>query len=187
MPAAAVIMRARFGSDPVAAQQEITLSLPKPNALAWLVVSVLVIAFDQITKAVVRHALTPGMPQEVIPHVLNWTLAFNRGAAFSFLADSPGWQTWLFGILAVVVCIGLIVWLARTPRREWRTALPLALIIGGALGNLIDRLAHGRVTDFIQVYWHTWSWPAFNVADSAITVGAVLLIVFGLFAAKRDA
>jgi signal peptidase II len=156
-------------------------NLPKPNALVWLAVSVLVIACDQATKSLVRHALIPYMPHAVIPHVLNWTLAFNRGAAFSFLQDASGWQTWLFGILAVVVCIGLIVWLARIPRREWRTALPVALIIGGALGNLIDRVIHGQVTDFIQVYWHAWSFPAFNVADSAITVGAVLLIAFGLF------
>lgn len=159
---------------------------PKPNALAWLAVSGVVVAFDQITKAVARHALVPYMPHEVIPHVLNWTLAFNRGAAFSFLADSSGWQTWLFGGLAVVVCIGLVAWLARTPRRDWRTALPLALIIGGALGNLIDRVIHGQVTDFIQVYWRAWSYPAFNVADSAITVGAVLLIVFGLFAGRQS-
>ena len=155
--------------------------LPKPNALVWLAVSVLVIALDQVTKAVVRHALVPYLPHEVIPHVLNWTLAFNRGAAFSFLEDASGWQTWLFGILAVVVCIGLIAWLARTSRRDWPTALPVALIIGGALGNLIDRLIHGQVTDFIQVYWRAWSFPAFNVADSSITVGAVLLIAFGLF------
>lgn len=155
--------------------------LPKPNALVWLAVSMLVIALDQVTKAVVRQALVPYLPHEVIPHVLNWTLAFNRGAAFSFLEDASGWQTWLFGILAVVVCIGLIAWLARTARRDWRTALPVALIVGGALGNLIDRLIHGQVTDFIQVYWHAWSFPAFNVADSSITVGAVLLIAFGLF------
>lgn len=163
------------------------MSLPKPNALVWLVVSALVIALDQITKAIVRQTLVPYMPHEVIPHVLNWTLVFNRGAAFSFLEDSSGWQTWLFGALAIAVSIALAVWLARTRRGEWRTALPLALIIGGALGNLIDRVIHGRVTDFIQVYWHTWSWPAFNVADSAITVGAVLLIAVGLFAGKRDA
>jgi signal peptidase II len=154
---------------------------PKPNALVWLVVSAVVIALDQITKAVVRHALVPYMPQEVIPHVLNWTLAFNRGAAFSFLQEASCWQTWLFGGLAVVVCIGLVVWLVRTPRRDWRTALPVALIIGGALGNLIDRLIHGQVTDFIQVYWHAWSFPAFNIADSAISIGAALLIAFGLF------
>lgn len=154
---------------------------PKPNALPWLIVSAVVIGCDQLTKAIVRHMLIPYMPHRVIPDVLNWTLAFNRGAAFSFLADSSGWQTWLFGGLAVAVCIGLAVWLARTPRRDWRTAFPVALIIGGALGNFIDRLVHGQVTDFVQVYWRTWSFPAFNVADSAITVGAVLLIAFGLF------
>ncbi len=159
--------------------------LSKPNALVWLVVSAVVIALDQITKAVARHALVPYTPHEVIPHLVNWTLAFNRGAAFSFLAGGSGWQQWLFGGLAVVVCIGLAVWLARTPRRDWRTALPVALIIGGALGNLIDRVLHGQVTDFIQVYWRTWSYPAFNVADSAITVGAVTLIFFSLFAGRR--
>lgn len=155
--------------------------LPKPNALAWLLWSAAVIGFDQLTKVIVRDTLVPYMPHVAIPHVLNWTLAFNRGAAFSFLAGSSGWQTWLFGFLALVISAGLAVWLARTPRRDWRTALPVALIIGGALGNLIDRLWHGQVTDFIQVYWHTWSYPAFNVADSAITIGAVLLIAFGLF------
>ncbi len=154
---------------------------PKPNALVWLLLSALVIGLDQLTKAIVLHALVPYMPQVAIPHFLNWTLAFNPGAAFSFLAGGSGWQVWLFGALAVVVSIGLIVWLARTRRDDWRTALPVALIIGGALGNLIDRLVHGQVTDFIQVYWRAWSFPAFNVADSAISVGAVLLIAFGLF------
>lgn len=155
--------------------------LSKPNALVWLVVSAATIALDQATKAVARDTLAPYVPHQVIPRVLNWTLAFNRGAAFSFLAGGSGWQTWLFGLLAVAVSIGLIVWLAYTRRGDWRTALPVALIIGGALGNLIDRLVHGRVTDFIEVYWQTWSWPTFNVADSAISIGAVLLIAFGLF------
>ncbi|HJP98912.1 MAG TPA: signal peptidase II, partial [Rhodanobacteraceae bacterium] len=150
------------------------------------VVSAAAIALDQATKAVARDTLEPFVPHTVIPQVLNWTLAFNRGAAFSFLAAGSGWQTWLFGALAVAVSIGLIVWLARTRRGDWRTALPVALIIGGALGNLIDRLAHGRVTDFIEVYWHAWSWPTFNVADSAISVGAVLLIVFGLFGSRPN-
>jgi signal peptidase II len=162
--------------------------LPKPNALVWLVVSAAVIACDQATKAVVRHTLVPYMPHVAIPHLLNWTLAFNRGAAFSFLADSSGWQNWLFGGLAVAVSIGLAVGLARTRRGDWRTALPVALIIGGALGNLIDRVIHGQVTDFIQVYWHAWSYPAFNVADSALTIGVVLLIAFMLFGGHgRDA
>ncbi|HEX7325466.1 MAG TPA: signal peptidase II [Rhodanobacteraceae bacterium] len=160
------------------------MSNPKPNALTWLVLSAVVIGIDQITKAIVRATLQPYTPHAVIPGVLNWTLAFNRGAAWSFLDNSSTWQVWLFSILAVVVSIGLAVWLARTPRRDWRTALPVALIIGGALGNLVDRLWHGQVTDFIQVYWHDWSYPAFNIADSSITVGAVLLIAFSLFAGR---
>lgn len=154
---------------------------PKSNALPWLLVSVAVIALDQWTKWLALRDLTPYVPHPVIPHVLNWTLTFNTGAAFSFLAGNSGWQVWLFGALAIIVCIVLIAWLAHTPRSDWRTALPLALVVGGALGNLVDRLLRGQVTDFIQVYWHTWSWPAFNVADSAICVGAIALIAFGLF------
>ena len=157
---------------------------PKPNALIWLLLAAAVIGLDQLTKLIVLRTLVPYVPHEVIPHLLNWTLAFNRGAAFSFLAASSGWQGWLFTALALVVSIALVGWLSRLPRGEWRTALPVALIIGGALGNMLDRLRAGQVTDFIQVYWGTWSFPAFNVADSAITVGAVLLIGFGLFAGK---
>ncbi len=160
---------------------------PRPNALIWLLLSACVIVVDQLTKMIALRELVPYMPHQVVPHVLNWTLAFNRGAAFSFLAGGSGWQAWLFGVLAVVVSVGLAVWLARLPRRDWRNALPVALIIGGALGNLVDRLVHGQVTDFIQVYWRTWAYPAFNVADSAITIGAVLLIAFGLFGRHTDA
>jgi len=152
----------------------------KPNALIWLTLSAIVIALDQLTKQIVLATLQPYTPVPVIPGFLNWTLAFNTGAAFSFLHDAGGWQRWLFSILAIGVCSVLVVWLRRIPRAEWRTALPLALVIGGALGNLIDRVRVGRVTDFIEVYHQQWSWPAFNVADSAISVGAVLLIVFGL-------
>ena len=151
-----------------------------PNALSWLALSAIVIALDQFTKHIALSALQPYAPHEVIPGLLNWTLAFNTGAAFSFLHDAGGWQRWLFSALAIGVCAVLVVWLRRLPRGEWRTALPLALVIGGALGNLIDRVRLGRVTDFIEVYHGQWSWPAFNIADSAICVGAVLLIVFGL-------
>ena len=152
----------------------------RPNALAWLIVSAIVIALDQLTKHIALGALQPYAPHEVIPGLLNWTLAFNTGAAFSFLHDAGGWQRWLFSALAITVSLVLIVWLRRLPRSDWRTALPLSLVIGGALGNLIDRLRFGHVTDFIEVYYRQWSWPAFNIADSAICVGAVLLIVFGL-------
>lgn len=153
---------------------------PRPNALAWLAVSLAVIAFDQVTKEIALQALQPWQPREVIPGLLNWTLAFNPGAAFSFLAGASGWQRWFFTGLAVVICSVLVHWLSRTPRRDVWTALPLALIIGGAIGNVADRLRHGHVTDFIDVHFGGWSFPAFNIADSAITVGAVLLILGGL-------
>jgi signal peptidase II len=155
--------------------------MPARNALPWLALSAAIIALDQLTKAIVLAQLEPYVQHAVIPGVLNWTLAFNTGAAFSFLADAGGWQRWGFAALAVVVCTALVVWLARTPRGDWRTALPLGLIVGGALGNLVDRLRFGHVTDFIQVYyWPGKDWPAFNVADSAICVGAVLLAWFSL-------
>jgi signal peptidase II len=160
---------------------------PKPNAQIWLALSAIVIALDQLTKHIALAMLQPYAPQPVIPGVLNWTLAFNEGAAFSFLHDAGGWQRWLFSVLAIVVCAVLVIWLRRTGREEWRTALPLALVIGGALGNLVDRVRLGHVTDFIEVYYRSWSWPAFNLADSAISVGAVLLIVFGLGGGKAKA
>ena len=154
---------------------------PKPNALTWLLLSALTIVLDQLSKAWALAALQPpGMPHPVIPGFLNWTLAFNTGAAFSFLAQSGGWQRWFFVVLAIAITATLVVWLYRTPRREWRTALPLALIVGGALGNLIDRLHASQVTDFVQVFHGQWYFPTFNLADSAISVGAVLLILFGL-------
>jgi signal peptidase II len=162
-------------------------SLPRQGALVWLWLTVFVIALDQATKAIVLHVLTPYVPHPVIPGFFNWTLAFNTGAAFSFLAEHPQWSRWLFSVIAVGVSVVLVRWLAHTPRRDWRTALPLALVIGGALGNLIDRLRVGQVTDFIQVYIGAWPFPAFNVADSAISIGAALLVIFGLFAHGKAA
>ena len=156
------------------------------NALPWLALSVLVIVLDQLTKAIVVHLLEPQVPHAVVPGLVNWNLAYNTGAAFSFLAGAQGWQRWLFSALAVVVSALLARWLAQTPRGDWRTALPLALVIGGALGNLIDRLRIGHVTDFIQVYYRNWAFPSFNVADSAISVGAVLLLWFGLVHGRRQ-
>lgn len=158
----------------------------KPNALPWLLLSAVVVGMDQWSKLWALAALQPaGLPHAVIPGFLNWTLAFNPGAAFSFLAGSAGWQRWFFVALAVVISAVLVVWLARTARRDWQTAAPLALIIGGALGNMIDRLHAAAVTDFIQVYYRQWSYPVFNLADCGISVGAVLLILFGLFNGKK--
>lgn len=162
------------------------LTRTRTGALPWLLLSALVIALDQWTKHLALTALDPYAPRVVIPGMLNWTLAFNPGAAFSFLADADGWQRWFFTMLAIGVSLVLAVWLSRTPRGDWRNAAPLALVIGGALGNLIDRLRHGHVVDFVQVYWREWVFPAFNVADSAITVGAAMLILFSLLPARTS-
>ena len=157
----------------------------KPNALPWLWLSVTVIALDQLSKWWAIHALQPmGVPHEVIPGFLNWTLAFNTGAAFSFLADAGGWQTWFFTALAFAVSGLLGFWLSRTPRGDWRTALPFALVIGGAIGNVIDRLRFGHVVDFIQWHWRDLYWPAFNVADAAIVGGAIGIALFGVLGAR---
>ncbi|MBS0590841.1 MAG: signal peptidase II [Proteobacteria bacterium] len=157
----------------------------KRSALPWLALSLTIIVLDQLVKAIVLERFVPYVPHTVIPDLLNWTLAFNTGAAFSFLDVGPGPQRWLFSGLAIIVSSVLVRWLATIPRRDWRNALPLSLVIGGALGNLIDRLRFGQVTDFIDVYLGDVHFPAFNIADSAITIGAVLLIGFGIFAAKK--
>ena len=116
---------------------------------------------------------------------LNWTLAHNYGAAFSMLADAGGWQRWFFTILASIVTVVLLVWLFRLERGDWRTGLSLGLIIGGALGNLIDRIQLGYVVDFIDVHYQGHHWPAFNIADSAISCGIVLLLLDALILSFR--
>ncbi|MGB0132801.1 signal peptidase II [Dokdonella sp.] len=158
----------------------------RPNALIWLLLSVFILVADQITKWVVlqHFQLHDSMP--VIAGLLNWTLAFNEGAAFSFLSDAGGWQRWFFTVLAIAVSVVLLVWLKRTPRNDWKTALPLSLVLGGAIGNVIDRIRFGHVVDFVDVFHGDWHFPAFNVADSAISVGAVLLILLGLFGGKTE-
>ena len=154
------------------------------HRLRWLILSLLVVAADQATKLWVLAAL---QPREVIPvlPVFNLTLVFNEGAAFSFLAGAGGWQRWLFVGVAVAVSTVLIAWLWRLKPEERLTAAGLSLVAGGAVGNLIDRLAYGRVVDFLDFYWRAWHWPAFNVADSAITVGVGLLLLEA-FLPKRE-
>lgn len=148
----------------------------------WLWLSLLVLALDQATKWLVLTTLAPYEVVPVAPH-LNLTLMLNTGAAFSFLSSAGGWQRWLFALLAVVVTVVLTTWLLRLERGDKAQALGLALLIGGAVGNLIDRIFLGHVVDFIQVYLPFIPldifnpWPAFNVADSAITVGLGLLII----------
>jgi len=150
-----------------------------PYPWMWLGVSALVIALDWYSKLRISEALELYRPREIFSW-LNITLAHNYGAAFSFLSDAGGWQRWFFVVLATVVSVVLLVWLLRLPRREWRTGLGLALVLGGAIGNLLDRVQLGYVVDFIDVHFGGWHYPAFNVADSAITCGVVLLLVDAL-------
>jgi signal peptidase II len=143
----------------------------------WLPIAVLVIALDQFTKNWVAHHFVYGSRLVLLP-VLEITLRYNPGAAFSFLADASGWQRWLFTGLAVAVAFGIVLWLRRLDaHRQWLLSVSLSLILAGALGNLIDRLRLGHVIDFIVVHWNDAYFPAFNVADSAITVGAILMLL----------
>ena len=144
--------------------------------MKWLWVSGVVLLADQCTKLLADAMLTLYQPVAVMPY-LAMRKAYNSGAAFSFLADESGWQRWFFIVLALIVITVLVVWLRRLPVAEVRARLALALILGGAAGNVIDRLVYGHVIDFIDVYYESWHWPAFNVADSAIFAGACLLLL----------
>ena len=165
--------------------------MPNPAAgrfgrLAWLWLSLLVLVLDQASKLYFNNALSMYQQIVVIPDYFSWTLAYNTGAAFSFLADGAGWQRWLFALIAVVVSGVLVVWLKRLGRGETWLAVALALVLGGALGNLYDRIVLGHVVDFILVHWkNTHYVPAFNLADSAITVGAVMLAL-DMFKSKKS-
>ena len=132
--------------------------------------------FDQATKYWAVASLTLHDPVAVAP-LVNLTLTYNAGAAFSFLGSAGGWQRWLFIGLSSVISVFLLVWLYRLPKSKRWLSAALALILGGAIGNLWDRLTIGRVVDFVDLYYGSWHWPAFNVADSAICVGAVVLLV----------
>ena len=144
--------------------------------LHWLWLSLFVLAADQISKQLAESAIQLYERVALLPH-LNLTLTYNPGAAFSFLSDQGGWQRWFFSVLAMVVTLVLVIWLRQLDRANRRTAVSLSLIIGGAVGNLVDRLLFGHVIDFIDFYYGQWHWPAFNVADSAITVGVVMMLV----------
>ena len=151
--------------------------MPKPFRLA-LTIALLIVCADQATKQLAAALLEYGIPIPIFTG-FNLTLLHNTGAAFSFLHDAAGWQRWFFTGIAFVVSIGILFWLrALDPTERWGPAA-LALILGGAIGNLVDRVLLGYVIDFIQLYYGRWSWPAFNVADSAISIGAVMLLLRG--------
>lgn len=146
------------------------------SAFKWLWLTLLILALDQVAKYLVTQSFQLHESLTLFEG-LNLTLVYNTGAAFSFLQDAGGWQRWFFIILTPVVGAIILVWMSRLePGQTWLAAA-LALVLGGAAGNFADRVIHGYVIDFIDVYYQQWHWPAFNVADSAITVGAVLLVI----------
>jgi signal peptidase II len=151
----------------------------KRYARHWLILSVTVIVVDQLTKWLAEAYLVPYQPVPVIP-MFNLTLAYNTGAAFSFLSDAGGWQRWFFISLTLVVIAVLFSWLWRMRAEERLHAISISMILGGAIGNLIDRVWLGHVIDFLDVYYDVHHWPIFNIADSAITLG-VMLLIFDLF------
>ncbi len=149
----------------------------------WLVLVVAVVVLDQVAKSLASSNLGYGQPL-VITSFFNLTLLHNTGAAFSFLSDAGGWQRWFFVFISVAVSIAIIVWMLRLAAEARLLGYSLALVLGGALGNLWDRIAMGYVVDFIQVHYRDYYWPAFNVADSAICVGAALLLLDALLMEK---
>jgi len=176
------------------------INMQKMGMLRWLWITLVVVILDQITKQWAEMSLDMFKPVELISN-LNFYLAYNKGAAFSFLSDESGWQRWFFTVIALGVSVALVFWMRKLEKHENLTAIGLAFILSGALGNVIDRILFGHVIDFIQFYYHAQSclpgfsafadsqgmqciWPAFNVADSAISVGAALLI-FDSFKSMR--
>ncbi len=154
--------------------------------LRYLWISALVVLLDQASKHYADHVLDYHRPVEVIPGLFEWYLSYNTGAAFSFLAGAGGWQRWFLLGLALVISAVLIGWMRKLGRHERLTAVGLAMILGGAIGNVIDRALLGHVIDFIQVWLGSYPWPAFNLADSFITIGAVLLIGSGLLDSHKE-
>lgn len=150
----------------------------------WLLLIAFVIVVDQLTKVAMVKLVSYGDRVELIRGFFDLTLVFNKGAAFSFLSSSSGWQRWLFIGIGLVAAIFIVFMLARHASQRLFCAA-LALIAGGALGNVVDRIVHGHVVDFLLFYHRSWSFPAFNVADSAITVGAVLLVLDELVRVRR--
>lgn len=149
----------------------------RKTALTWLWLSVFIITIDQLTKYLVLHYLTFGSTVKNFSW-LNLTLNYNTGAAFSFLSTESGWQVYFFSLISLIVVIFLIVWLSRTQCSDKWRALGFSLIVGGALGNFIDRVRLGYVIDFMDFHIKNWHYATFNVADSAICIGVFLLIVF---------
>jgi signal peptidase II len=166
--------------------QSLKLSQGVKRYIIWMVIAIVIVLADQMTKwAIIRWI--PLYGSVPLNEFINLTHQQNTGAAFSFLAGASGWQRWFFVVLATVISAVLAVWLWRI-RDDGHAVLAggLTLVLGGAMGNLIDRIRLGHVTDFLQVWFGSWAFPSFNVADSAITVGAALLIIDSLFLSGKE-
>ncbi len=158
----------------------------KHTGLAWLWLALLVLILDQLSKQLALAWLEYAQPIALLP-VFDLTLVYNKGAAFSFLAGQDGWQRWFFSLIAVAVAGYLLYWLSKISRSERLLSIALVLILGGAIGNLIDRLLLGHVVDFISLHWQRHYYPAFNIADAAITLGALLLLWESVVAGRKAA
>lgn len=150
----------------------------------YVLISIVVCFFDQLTKIMVVKKLTLYASIHILPQI-DFTLMYNTGSAFSFLSTSGSWHLWFFLIFSLIMSVVICVWMLKTPLAESIQLLSLSLILGGAVGNLIDRIHYGHVIDFIDVYYNQYHWPAFNIADSAISVGAVLFLCYGLLSKKN--
>ncbi len=151
---------------------------PLDFSFRWFGLSGLIVLLDQLSKFWATASLRLYESLDWLPF-LSMTLMHNEGAAFSMLSEQDGWQRWFLSLLAVGLSFLISIWIVRLPQQAHWQGAALALILGGAMGNLIDRLRFGYVVDFIDVHWHSWHWPAFNLADSAISVGAVILVLAG--------
>lgn len=144
--------------------------------LNWYRIAAMIVIVDQLGKRWATESLLEGVPRIISP-IFDLSLAYNKGAAFSFLHDAGGWQRWLFTGIALVASVGVAIWMARIKSMQNLLLGSLALVLGGAVGNLIDRVRYGHVVDFISVHWQQHYFPAFNIADAAISVGAALLLL----------
>ena len=149
----------------------------------WLWVTAIILLLDRFSKIEIQRSLEPYSVKPIFPG-FNLTLLYNKGAAFSLLDSQSGWQSWFLGAIALTVSIAILIWLYRIPSSKRWLSIALSLILGGALGNLSDRLLYGRVVDFLQFYAGNLYWPSFNIADSAVCVGAFMLFLDALFRKK---
>tara|TARA_A100001015_G_scaffold304989_1_gene397013 strand:+ start:1679 stop:2170 length:492 start_codon:yes stop_codon:yes gene_type:complete len=160
-------------------------SSARSSVQVWYLITLIILFLDQISKTIIVKNFFYGESQAVSTF-FNMVRVHNPGAAFSFLSDAGGWQRWALSALAILVSIMIIIWISRLTNEKWLEGLSLSMILGGALGNLWDRLTLGYVVDFLDFHWMSWHFPAFNLADSAISLGALILILDSILASRAE-